>query len=137
MKKCRLFLASSVLALALTGCASNKQPMEVSNIVPGAQGTVSAKSAENDNTELTVKVQHLAPAEKVSTNANNYIVWIQPEGSRNFQNVGALKVNDDLEGIQTTTIPYKRFKVLVTPEPGNMAQAPSGPAIFEKQVYRK
>lgn len=137
MKKCRSFWASSVLALVLAGCASNKQPMDVGQIVPGAQGMVSAKSAENDNTELTVKVKHLAPAEKVSINANSYIVWIRPEGAMNYQNVGVLKMNDDLEGIQTTTIPYKRFKVLVTPEPGNMVQVPSGPAIFEKQVSRQ
>lgn len=137
MKRLNTLVAGAVLTLALAGCASNKQNMESSNIVPGAQGTVSAKSAENDNTELTVKVKHLAPAQKVSTNANNYVVWIRPEGSRNFQNVGALRVNDDLEGTQTTTIPYKRFKVLVTPEPGAMAQAPSGPAIFEKQVSRQ
>jgi hypothetical protein len=137
MKRLNTLLAGAVLSLALTGCASNKQNMESSNIVPGAQGTVSAKSAENDNTELTIKVKHLAPAQKVSTNASNYIVWIQPEGSRNFQNVGALRVNDNLEGSQTTTIPYKRFKVLVTPELGAMAQSPTGPTIFEKQVSRQ
>lgn len=137
MKKMKLFFTGSVLTLLLAGCASDKQPMNSSAIVPGAEGVVSAKSAENDNTELTVKVKHLAPAAKVSTNATNYIVWVQPEGSRTFQNVGALKVNKDLEGIQTTTIPYKSFRVLVTPEPGNMAQAPSGPAIFDKHVIRK
>lgn len=137
MNKMKLFITGSALTLLLAGCASSKQPMNTSAIVPGAEGTVSAKSAENDNTELTVKVKHLAPANKVATNATNYVVWVQPEGSRTFQNVGALKVNEDLEGIQTTTIPYKAFRVLVTPEPGNMAQAPSGPAIFDKHVTRQ
>lgn len=137
MKKFKYILASSVLSLALVSCSSSKQNMDVSNIVPGAAGTITVKSAENDNTELTVKVKHLAPAQKVSTNASNYIVWIQPQGSRNYQNVGALKVNSDLEGFQTTTVPYKTFKVLVTPENGTMAQAPTGPAIFEKQVSRQ
>jgi hypothetical protein len=133
----KYYLACSVLSLTLMSCSSSKQTMEASNIVPGAAGTVTVKSAENDNTELTVRVKHLAPAQKVATNASNYIVWIQPEGARNFQNVGALKVDKDLEGMQTTTVPYKNFKVLVTPENGTMAQNPTGPAIFEKQVYRK
>ncbi|MBC7540453.1 MAG: hypothetical protein H7281_16635 [Bacteriovorax sp.] len=136
MKKIKLMITFLVIMGAFAGCAT-KQNMEGSNVVPGAAGMVTTKEADNNNTSMTVTVKHLAPAQKIYTGATNYIVWVQPEGTDTYQNVGALQVDSDLEGKHTTTIPYRSFKVLVTPEMSSMTQSPTGPAVFEQRVMRQ
>lgn len=135
MKLNKLLLGSFLSVALLAGCAS-KEDMVASNVVPAARGQVKVDSDDNNNSEVTVKVEHLAPADRVYPGATNYVVWIQPAGADTFQNVGALRVNEDLEGTHKTTVPYKDFRVIVTPEMGNMAQAPTGPTIFDQRVVR-
>ncbi len=135
MKLNKMIMSCALGLTLLSGCAS-KDDLQASNVAPGARGTVKVDSDDNNNSEVTVKVEHLAPADKVFPGATNYVVWIQPSGADTFQNVGALSVNKDLEGEHTTTVPYKDFRVLVTPEMGNMAQAPTGPTIFDQRVTR-
>lgn len=138
MKKIKLILLCFLVMTILASCSSGKQQtMEGSSIVPSAQGNVTVKADKNDNTNVTVKVKHLAPPQKLALGATNYIVWVIPEGGRDYQNVGALKVDKDLEGFHSTTVPYKNFKVLVTPEVTSMAQNPTGPAVFEQRIMRQ
>jgi hypothetical protein len=134
--KTKELLLLGTLSLALAAGCSTKEDLTASAIAPAAKGEVKVNEDRQDNSEVTVKVQHLAPPEKFYPGATNYTVWIQPSGSDTFQNVGALKVDDDLEGEYKTTVPYKDFRVLVTPEMGNMAQAPTGPTIFDQKVTR-
>jgi len=135
MNALKIFVGCALTFVLAIGC-STKEDLRPSSITPAARGQVKVTRDDNNNSEVTVKVEHLAPADKVYPGATNYIVWIQPAGADTFQNVGALQVNNDLEGKHRTTIPYKDFRVLVTPEMGNMAQAPTGPAIFDQRVVR-
>lgn len=135
MNAMKIFVGCALTFALATGC-STKEDLQASNITPAARGQVKVERDDNNNSEVTVKVEHLAPADKVYPGATNYVVWIQPAGADTFQNVGALQVDKDLEGKHTTTVPYKDFRVLVTPEMGNMAQAPTGPAIFDQRVVR-
>jgi hypothetical protein len=65
-----------VIAFGLmTGCAT-KEKLTGSSLVPAAQGIVKADKAKGGNTDLEVKVEHLAPAERVRSGAKDYIVWI-------------------------------------------------------------
>lgn len=130
MKKITALLALTTILLG--GCAT-KEHLE-SKLDPSAQADVTAHKVDNDNTQLNVSVKHLAPAERLAENANQYIVWVAPEGSNFVQNVGSLKVNDNLEGRHETTIPYKNFRVFVTPESSQVAVQPSGPVVFDKTI---
>lgn len=134
--KTKKLLLGCMLSLALAAGCSTKEDLTASAIAPAARGEVKVTEDDQDNSEVTVTVEHLAPAEKFYPGATNYIVWIQPEGTDKFQNVGALQVDKDLEGKYKTTVPYKDFRVLVTPEMGNMAQAPTGPTIFDQKIKR-
>lgn len=136
MIKLNKIVTGCALGMALLAGCATKEDMHASNVVPSARGQVKVEADDNNNSEVTVKVEHLAPADKVYPGATNYVVWIQPAGADTFQNVGALAVDKDLEGEHTTTVPYKDFRVLVTPEMGNMAQAPTGPTIFDQRVVR-
>lgn len=133
MKSKNIFIGCALSFILIAGCA-HKEDMVASNVAPTAQGELKVDKDKQDNSEITVKVKHLAPPDKIFPGATNYVVWIQPEGTDTFQNVGALNVDKDLEGKYKTTVPYKEFRVIITPEMGNMAQAPSGPAIFDQKV---
>jgi hypothetical protein len=137
MKKMITLFMSLVIIISISSCGTTKQQMEGNINVPAAEGVVSVKETDNNNTSMTVKVKHLAEARKVFSGATNYIVWIRPEGSDAYQNVGALQVDKNLEGTHTTTVPYVNFKVLITPEMSSMGQTPTGPAVFEQRVMRQ
>lgn len=135
----------SVLALAACssnpfggGSSSEKQPENnlTSNtaVAPAAQGNLNTSTDKNGNTELDLKVKHLAQPSQLSPGAKAYVVWVQPEGQNTYQNIGALTVNDNLEGTYQTKVPYKNFTLLITPESSMKAQSPSGTTVMEKNV---
>lgn len=124
----------TVLAGLQMGCAKN-QAMISSADVPASEGTVRATAGDNGNTKLNVQVKHLAPPEKMASDATVYVVWIQaPNASK--QNVGALTLNDNLEGTLETLTPHRRFEVTVTPEPSRGVAYPTHDPVFTASVDR-
>lgn len=135
MKK-NIFLVTSIVAtLFMAGCATNEKIVGT-QAAPGAEGKITAGKVAGDNTELKVEVEHLAKPDRVLAGATNYIVWVQPEGTSTVQNVGVLNVDDDLEGEYQTTVPYKDFRVMVTPEIQGNASYPTGPIVFDQFISR-
>ena len=136
-------LIAATLILTLTGCAtSSKQTSQdpglaVTNaaVAPAAQGHVRTKQDENGNTQVNVSVKHLAKPSMISPKARSYVIWVKPMGETNYQNVGALRVNQDLEGKYQTSVPYKNFELIVTPESSTMAQSPTGVTVLQKSVH--
>lgn len=131
------FLGSTLALSALVGCASlgigggPKQAMNVDPSVPAARGEVQAKEGENGNTEVRLKVEHLARPEAVEGEAKTYVVWVQDsQNGERVQNVGALQVNDDLRGSIRALTPMKQFDIFVTPEPLANAETPSGDRVL-------
>jgi len=116
------------------GCASTK-PMQSSTAVPAAQGSVEATEDDNGNTALSVRVKHLAQPSMIAPEAQVYVVWIQPRNGAK-QSVGALTLDDELEGALDTTTPHKQFTVFVTPEPSNGVAAPTNNPVFTASVDR-
>lgn len=143
MKKL-LFALTCVASLTLVGCSSSREtkaPKEdpgklVTNTqaVPAAQGRVDTNLDQNGNTNLNIHVKHLAEPTAIAPGANAYVVWVQPSGSNTYQNVGTLKVNQNLEGTYKTNVPYRNFRMIITPESNTMSQAPSGVTVMEKTV---
>jgi hypothetical protein len=79
------------------------------------------------------RVKHLAPPSKMVSDATVYVVWIKP-GDAAIQNVGALTLNENLEGRLDTVTPHRRFMVSVTPEPGARGAQPTHEAVFTSSV---
>lgn len=103
--------------------------------IPAAQGTVRATAGENGNTLLRVFVRHLAPPRKVRSDATTYVVWVQPAGGAP-QNMGALKVDEDLRGTLTTVTPLTSFEVFITLEKSATVQEPSAENVLSASVAR-
>jgi len=129
---------ASVVALTFSqaGCASApKQSMESSAANTSGQGTVEAKAGPNDNTQVEVRVKHLSDPARVASDASVYVVWIQPRNGE-IQNVGALRLDDDLVGSLNTTTPHRTFTLTVTPEPSARMAVPTHRAVFTTEVNR-
>ncbi|MBS1109453.1 MAG: hypothetical protein H6Q88_1445 [Anaeromyxobacteraceae bacterium] len=129
---------ASVVALTFSqaGCASApKQSMESSAANTSGQGTVEAKAGPNDNTQIEVRVKHLSDPARVASDASVYVVWIQPRNGE-IQNVGALRLDDDLVGSLNTTTPHRTFTLTVTPEPSARMAVPTHRAVFTTEVNR-
>lgn len=142
----RVRLTAAVAAIAALACTSpgcgmfgggkSEQTMNSSSNTPAAQGTVSTAEGDNGNTAVSVRVKHLAPPSKMVSDATVYVVWIQP-GDAAIQNVGAMTLDDDLEGRLDTVTPHSRFKLTVTPEPGPRGSQPTNEPVFSSDVERR
>jgi hypothetical protein len=126
----------AIVALGATqlGCGSS-QEMRSASGVPASQGTVRATEGDNGNTNLSIRVKHLAPPQQIASEATVYVVWIQP---RDFprQNMGALILSADLEGSLDTVTPHSRFMVSITPESIGTARRPLNAPVFTADVDR-
>jgi hypothetical protein len=63
------------------------------------------------------------------------VVWIQPRNG-DQQNVGALTLNDELEGRLDTLTPHASFRVVVTPEASGRVAVPAHAPVFTADVER-
>ena len=132
-------MKASVLALALLAAPASASwlPMTNSPVNPAAQGEVKVGKADNDNTNVHVRVKHLTPPEKIDPKASAYVVWARPSGQQNRAfNLGALKVDKDLEGGLETVTPFKTFQVFITPEPSSEVVDPAGQPLLWTNVSR-
>jgi hypothetical protein len=73
-----------LIAMSL-GCAWTEVltgPSEVhftrSLLVPAADGVTEVRRDENGNAPLDIKVDHLAPPERIAPGATSYVVWVNP-----------------------------------------------------------
>lgn len=124
----------SILPWIVVGCASAPETTVHSDIAPAAQAEVDTKKVEGNNTKLSINVKHMADPARIDEGAAHYVVWVEPSGSDEPQNVGTLVVDDDLEGKYETTVPFESFTLLITAEQDRLATYPSGPVIFERPL---
>jgi len=104
-----------------------------SDLVPSAAGKVELDTDRNGNHVAKVRVYHLPDPEKLNPAKNAYVVWIQAKG-KDPENVGQLKVNEDLEGNLAATTPYNKFEVFITAEDNPKPDRPTGPEILRAEV---
>jgi hypothetical protein len=117
-----LFLS---IPLVVAACAGATQ-MGVSPRVPAASGELDAKTGDNGNLRLDLKVHNLAPPDKVSPGASTYVVWLGPAQGGSPQNLGALRVDSKLNGELHTVTSQASPTIFVTAEPNPTVSSPSG-----------
>ncbi len=80
--------------------------------VPAAVGIVKVqKDKDNGNMKLEIKVNHLARPSSLTPSANNYLVWIRPNGGDALKQ-GAIGVDKNLSGELTVETVAKDFDLL-------------------------
>ena len=136
MKNSSWLAGVAIGVVMAVGCASGPQAirMRTSLAIPAAQGTVKASSGKNGNTSLVIDVRHLAPPERVAAGATTYVVWAQPLGEGSPQNLGALRVDEDLRGTLATVTPLRSFDLFITAEASATQMEPTNDQLFSASI---
>src|ERR1051325_898430 len=103
---------------------------------PAAEGKITTDNDRNGNTGVEVEVKHMATPQSLTPAKQAYLVWVQPRG-KDPELLGALRVNEDLEGTLKATTPYKDFEIFVTAEENMRPESPSSMVILKGSVARK
>lgn len=134
MRKFGLIVTLAAMFCTVVYAAKNV-PLNAASIVPAAKGSVQIGKDRNGNTEVKLKVEHLAKPGALSPSQEHYIVWLQDKGSV-AENEGELKVNGKLEGTFQTVTPRKNFDIFVTGENDGTVKSPSGPEVLRASIAR-
>jgi len=137
MRHTKLALFIAITFLLTTAAWSREDKLTNTGLAPAAMGKVTTSTDRNGNTEVEVKVQHVATPQSLTPPAQTYLVWVQPRGQQ-AELLGALRVNsDNLEGSLKGTTTYKNFDVLITAENNTKPDVPSDAVILKGTVERK
>lgn len=94
--------------------------------IPAAEGKAKVRDVNNGNVEIKLTVKHLAPPGRITPGAQVFVVWARgtPEGAE-AQNLGALKVDKNLNGKITVVTAMSSFYLFITCETSQTATVPS------------
>ncbi len=101
---------------------------------PSARAQVTYTKDKNQNTDVQLKVSHLAPANQIDSSASNYVVWVQPTTGGEVVPQGALSVDQNLSATLSFITPMNRFRVFVTAESSPTVQTPSRRIVLQTEV---
>ena len=123
-------VAILAMVVAMSGCAlfgkGGGVRLSSSPALPAAEGSVKFSASDNDNTNVVLKVKHLAHPEKLTPPVSEYVVWVRGAKNALPQNIGALKVDKKLTGELDTEVPLHSFELFITGEASGQVQQPSG-----------
>ena len=112
-------------------------PMTAATSVPGATGVVKVQKAkDNGNMKLDIKVEHLAKPASLTPAANNYLVWIRPNGGDAFKQ-GGIGVDKNLKGELKLETVSKEFDVFITAEQSDSVTFPSSVQVLSAHISAK
>jgi hypothetical protein len=96
-------------------------------------GDVDLSKDKNGNTNVSLRVEHLAKPTLLTPPANLYVVWFQEPGS-DPENEGQLQVGNDLRGQLKTTTPLHNFDIFVTAESDPTVKTPSDQMVLRTTI---
>jgi len=79
---------------------------------------------------LAIKVEHMAPPNRLVAGASTYVAWAQSPSGSTPQNLGALTLSSDRTGELKTTTGARNLKIIVTPEVSAAAKSPTNKPVM-------
>ena len=135
MRKYNIALLT-ILSFVLTIVAWGREDrLTNTGATPAAMGKVITNNDRNNNTEVDVQVKHMAAPQSLTPGKTTYLVWIEPRGKA-AELLGALRINEDLEGSLKGTTPYKDFDIFITAEDNMKPAIPGSMVILKGTVER-
>ena len=104
---------------SMASCAK-KIIFQTSAVVPAATGKVKIKKDDNKNYSIDIKLENLAPANRLSPPRNLYVVWVSTQDN-GVKNIGQIapsssflsgKVKASLRSVS----PFKPTRIFITAE---------------------
>ena len=133
-RKVALFLLCCFLLA--TAAWGREDRLVNTGVAPAAEGKVNTDTDRNGNTGIEVQVKHMATPQSLTPAKQTYLVWVQSRG-RDPELLGALRVNENLEGSLKAATPYKEFEIFITAEDNLKPETPSSMVILKGAVERK
>lgn len=132
MKRAKTLFAVVLSAYLLGACAPS-MTFQTSSVVPAATGNVKVKRDKNQNYVISIDVQNLAPADRLTPPQRTYIAWM--ESDRNtIKKLGLLEPSSkSLKASLTTTAVNDPNRVFVTAESSPEIQYPGGTEVLATQ----
>lgn len=122
-----LFMVALLSASTATMSSAATLLMGPSPEIPAAEGRVKTKLTSNKNTQLELKVKHLAPPARISPGTAVFVVWVRGLAlGAEATNLGALRLNKNLSGKLRAITPMTAFDVFLTCEPIQTVTMPGG-----------
>ena len=94
------------------------------------------RAKANGNIKVEIKVDHLARPSSLTPSANNYLVWVRPNGGDALKQ-GAIGVDKNLSGDLTLETASKDFDVFITAEQSDGVTYPSSVEVLRAHVSMK
>lgn len=130
----RITTTAAILWLA-AACGGPSYDIRGTDQAIGADAELAVDEREHGNREVSLSVEHLPPATRVSNDrAARYVVWfVEPNGDPH--KAGFLEYDDgSRKGKLETVTTLDRFRVVVTSETDREADSPQGPVVLRQQV---
>jgi len=128
-----LIVSALTLALPVIGEKFQLTPSPGAGL---AAGVVDVGGDRNGNTTLAVHVEHLARAAELAPEKETYVVWVEAP-NRPPENIGELKVDENLEGNFSSVTVLRHFQLVITAEDNPRAASPTGPVVLSTNIDRR
>jgi hypothetical protein len=126
-------LAAASLAGAL-GCAT-QVPFQPSSQIPSASGNLAAKLDDNGNSWVEVEFEHLAVPASLSPPKATYVVWAESQFGRQVL-LGQIAVDDSRRAEWRGTVPFDRFRILLSAEDLAWPERPREPILLKTDYVK-
>ena len=128
-------MVAMLLGLCTTGAGcAHRIPLEAGTGGHGTNGRVTVVDRDYGTRVVKLRIEALVAPESTAPGARVYVAWAQCDGIAT-QNLGALRLlreGGELEAV----VPSSRFRLVVTAEASEDAEAPSTQPLFSADVGR-
>ena len=126
-----LLVVLLIVVVVATASATVTSQLGSSPEIPAAQGTVRLHNTKNGNVEIKLSVKHLATPGRINPGANVFVVWARGlSPGAEAQNLGALKVDKNLNGKFNAVTAMPSFDLFITCEQSQTVTVPATPELL-------
>jgi hypothetical protein len=118
------------LALGATLACATPIPFQPSSASPAAAGQVHATLDDNGNARVDLALEHLALPRTLTPPRSTYVVWAESQFGRQVL-LGRLVVNKDRSAEWEGTVPFDKFRMMVTAEDIAWPERPREPYVVQ------
>jgi len=129
-------LVATVFVATTVGCGGPLHYMARGTArAPDSDGEITADvNRDQQNTRLNLRLQHLAPPDRIASGANSYVVWTRG-ANQQWVRVGSLAYNPgDREGRLEGMAPFTAFELNITAENTAAPAVPSQNVVLVQRV---
>jgi hypothetical protein len=118
--------------LAALACSATV-PFAPSREMPSASGTIAAELDDNGNAAVELAFEHLARPDALNPPRATYVIWAESYFGRQVL-LGQIKVDEDRTAFWSGTVPFDRFRILLSAEDLAWPERPREPILLATEL---